>query len=503
MDTMDQSPNESVRENPAPALSHAEIRTIILGVLLAMFLAALDQTIIATALPTIGRELGDLEHLPWIVTVYLLTSTAVTPLYGKFSDSYGRRGTMLIGIVIFIIGSIACALAPNMIVLILARGLQGIGGGGLIALAQTIIADIVAPRERGRYQVYFASVFMTSSLLGPVLGGFFAEHLHWSVIFWINLPLGLVAFAIAFQSLKKLPRFERPHKLDLLGALLLVAATVALLLALSWGGLRYPWASLPILGLFAASLVLWGLFAVRMRLAPEPLIPPGVLHNPVVRMAVLAACFAMGTYIGLTIYLPVYFEAVRGLSASLSGLSLIPLMAGTVVGATLSGRTMAKVKHYKRLPTVGLLVAMAATGVLAMYGQSLSIVTVEIILAIISVGLGTVLPVTMVTTQNAVAPHQMGTATGTANFFRSLGGAFIVAIFGAIVLSGSGLSGAASFESLSAVAARSGIDLADVFSHVFIAAIVGFGLSLAFLLALEERPLRGSAIKAAEAAVAD
>ncbi|MFL4991430.1 MAG: MDR family MFS transporter [Microvirga sp.] len=503
MDTMDQSPNESVRGNPAPALSHAEIRTIILGVLLAMFLAALDQTIIATALPTIGRELGDLEHLPWIVTVYLLTSTAVTPLYGKFSDSYGRRGTMLIGIVIFIIGSIACALAPNMIVLILARGLQGIGGGGLIALAQTIIADIVAPRERGRYQVYFASVFMTSSLLGPVLGGFFAEHLHWSVIFWINLPLGLVAFAIAFQSLKKLPRFERPHKLDLLGALLLVAATVALLLALSWGGLRYPWASLPILGLFTASLVLWGLFAVRMRLAPEPLIPPGVLHNPVVRMAVLAACFAMGTYIGLTIYLPVYFEAVRGLSASLSGLSLIPLMAGTVVGATLSGRTMAKVKHYKRLPTVGLLVAMAATGVLAMYGQSLSIVTVEIILAIISVGLGTVLPVTMVTTQNAVAPHQMGTATGTANFFRSLGGAFIVAIFGAIVLSGSGLSGAASFESLSAVAARSGIDLADVFSHVFIAAIVGFGLSLAFLLALEERPLRGSAIKAAEAAVAD
>ena len=503
MDTMDQSPNESVRGNPAPALSHAEIRTIILGVLLAMFLAALDQTIIATALPTIGRELGDLEHLPWIVTVYLLTSTAVTPLYGKFSDSYGRRGTMLIGIVIFIIGSIACALAPNMIVLILARGLQGIGGGGLIALAQTIIADIVSPRERGRYQVYFASVFMTSSLLGPVLGGFFAEHLHWSVIFWINLPLGLLAFAIAFQSLKKLPRFERPHKLDLLGALLLVAATVALLLALSWGGLRYPWASLPILGLFTASLVLWGLFAVRMRLAPEPLIPPGVLHNPVVRMAVLAACFAMGTYIGLTIYLPVYFEAVRGLSASLSGLSLIPLMAGTVVGATLSGRTMAKVKHYKRLPTVGLLVAMAATGVLAMYGQSLSIVTVEIILAIISVGLGTVLPVTMVTTQNAVAPHQMGTATGTANFFRSLGGAFIVAIFGAIVLSGSGLSGAASFESLSAVAARSGIDLADVFSHVFIAAIVGFGLSLAFLLALEERPLRGSAIKAAEAAVAD
>ncbi len=282
-----------------------------------------------------------------------------------------------------------------------------------------------------------------------------------------------------------------------------MAATVALLLALSWGGIRHPWGSPQILGLIAGSLVLWGLFALRMKLAPEPLIPPSVLHNPVVRMATLSACFGMGTYIGLTIYLPIYFEAVRGLSASQSGLALIPLMAGTVVGATLSGRTMAKVKHYKRLPTVGLLVAMATTGVLAAYGPSLSVLTIEIILAIVSVGLGTVLPVTMVTTQNAVAPHQMGTATGTANFFRSLGGAFIVAIFGAIVLSGSGLSGATSFETLSAVAAQSGVNLADVFSHVFIAAIVGFGLSLAFLLALEERPLRGSAIKAAEAAVAD
>ncbi|WP_099509804.1 MDR family MFS transporter [Microvirga ossetica] len=503
MDTMDQSPNERLQGSPAPALSHAEIRTIILGVLLAMFLAALDQTIIATALPTIGRELGDLEHLPWIVTVYLLTSTAVTPLYGKISDSYGRRVTMLVGIAIFIAGSIACALAPTMFVLILARALQGVGGGGLIALAQTIIADIVAPRERGRYQVYFASVFMTSSLLGPVLGGFFAEHMHWSVIFWINIPLGLVALVIAYHSLKKLPRHDRPHRLDLLGAALLVAATVALLLGLSWGGIRYPWASLPVLGLFAASLALWGLFALRMRLAPEPLIPPGVLHNPVVRMAVLSACFGMGTYIGLTIYLPVYFETVRGLSASHSGLSLIPLMAGTVVGATLSGRSMAKVKHYKRLPIAGLLVAMATTGLLAAYGQSLSIVTVEIILAIISVGLGTVLPVTMVSTQNAVAPHQMGTATGTANFFRSLGGAFIVAIFGAIVIGGSGLSGAASFEALGAAAAQSGVDLAHVFSYVFVAALIGFGLSLAFLLALEERPLRGTAVKAAEAAIAD
>jgi EmrB/QacA subfamily drug resistance transporter len=500
---MDQPAHHAARGHAHPALSHAEIRTIIIGIMLAMLLAALDQTIIATALPTIGRELGDLEHLPWVVTVYLLTSTAVTPLYGKFSDSHGRRITMLIGIVIFIIGSIACAIAPNMLILILARGLQGLGGGGLIALAQTIVADLVPPKERGKYQVYFASVFMASSLLGPVLGGFFAEHLHWSVIFWINLPLGLIALFITFHTLKKLPHHDRPHRLDVLGALLMVAATVSLLLALSSGGLRYPWISLPVIGLVAGSLVLWVLFSMRMRLAPEPLIPPGVLHNPVVRMGVLSACFGMGTYIGLTIYLPVYFEAVRGLSASLSGLALIPLMAGTVCGATLSGRSMAKVKHYKRLPLAGLLVAMVATGILAVFARDLSITLVEVLLAIISIGLGTLLPVSTVAIQNAVAPHELGTATGTANFFRSLGGALIVAVFGAIVLSGLGLSGAASFETLSTAAAQSGIDLADVFSYVFVAAVIGFGLALAFLAAMEERPLRGSAVKAAEAAIAD
>jgi len=500
---MDQPAHRVTGGHAAPALSHAEIRTIIVGIMLAMFLAALDQTIIATALPTIGRELGDLEHLPWVVTVYLLTSTAVTPLYGKFSDSHGRRVTMLIGIVIFIIGSIACALAPSMVVLILARGLQGLGGGGLIALAQTIVGDLVSPRERGKYQVYFASVFMSSSLIGPVLGGFLAEHLHWSVIFWINLPLGLIALAITFHTLKKLPRHDRPHRLDLLGAVLMVAATVSLLLALSWGGLRFPWASSPILGLVAGSAVLWVLFALRMRLAPEPLIPPGVLHNPVVRMGVLAACFGMGTYIGLTIYLPVYFEAVRGLSASLSGLALIPLMVGTVCGATFSGRSMARAKHYKRLPMGGLFVAMAATGVLAAFAGELSLTLVEVLLAVISIGLGTLLPVSTVAIQNAVKPHELGTATGAANFFRSLGGALIVAVFGAIVLTGAGLSGAESFETLSQVAARSGVDLADIFAFVFVAAGIGFGLSLAFLVAMKELPLRGSAVKAAEAAIAD
>ncbi|MET0744187.1 MAG: MDR family MFS transporter [Microvirga sp.] len=486
-----------------PALSHAEIRTIILGLVLSMFLAALDQTIIATALPTIGRDLGDLEHLPWVVTSYLLTATAVTPLYGKFSDIHGRRVTMLIGIAVFVLGSVACALAPSMLVLILARGLQGLGGGGLIAMAQTIVADMVAPKERGRYQVYFAGVFMASSLAGPVLGGFIAETFHWSVIFWINLPLGFIAFAIAFQGLKRLPRHDRPHQLDILGAVLLVAATVSLMLALSWGGLRYPWRSAPIAGLVGLSAAFWGLFVARMLLAGEPLIPPGILRNPVIRMGTLAACFGMGTYIGLTVYLPVYFETVRGLTASQSGLALIPLGAGTVMGATLSGRFMARVTHYKRLPIAGLIVATVATALLTGFAARLPLVAVEGLLLVLSVGLGTLLPVTTVAIQNAVPLHELGTATGTANFFRSLGGAIIVALFGAIVIGSTGTTGATSFETLAASAARSGVDLADVFRFVFAAATCGFAVAFLFMGLMKEMPLRSSARKAAEAAVAD
>src|SRR3954463_10485119 len=243
-----------------PPLSHDEIRSIIVGIMLAMLLASLDQTIVATALPTIGRDLNDVEHLSWIVTAYLLASTAVTPLYGKLSDIHGRRGALLAGIAIFIVGSIACALAPSMLALILARGLQGLGGGGLISLAQTIIADIVAPKERARYQAMIASVFVASSVAGPVLGGVFAQHLHWSMIFWINLPLGAAALWSTDRALRRLPRHERPHRLDYAGGALIVLATISLLLALSWGGHRYAWVSATILGLLATAAVLSLLF---------------------------------------------------------------------------------------------------------------------------------------------------------------------------------------------------------------------------------------------------
>jgi len=496
-------PGELHGAHARPALTEADIRSILIGIVLAMFLAALDQTIVATAMPTIGRELGDVAHLPWIVTSYLLASTAVTPLYGKLADIHGRRVTMLTAIVVFIVGSVACALAPSLWLLVVARFVQGLGGGGLISLAQTIIADMVSPKDRGKYQVYIAGVFVSSSLLGPVLGGVISETVGWPVIFWINLPIGLFAYYMTNSALKRLPRHERPHKLDLLGALLMTSATMTLLIALSWGGTHYPWLSAQIFGLVGLSILLWVGFAARLKRAHEPLIPLDVLANPVVRAGTIAAGFGMGTFIGLTIYLPLYFETVSGLSAANSGMGLIPLSCGTVIGATASGRAMTKLTHYKRVPMIGLTVAVIGTALLAYGAGSLPLIPFVCLLAVISLGLGTLLPVATVSIQNAVRPHQLGTATATANFFRQIGGALIVAVFGAIVLGGMGSSGAG----LSAETLRAGsVDRATMvtlFQYVFTATCLGFALALAFLLMMKEMPLRGSAIEAAKEAAGE
>lgn len=480
-----------------PALSEADIRSIIIGIMLDMFLAALDQTIVATAMPTIGRELGDVTHLPWVVTSYLLASTAVTPLYGKVADIHGRRITLLAGIVIFIVGSVACALASSLWLLVVARFVQGLGGGGLISMAQTIIGDMVPPKERGKYQVYIASVFFSSSLLGPVLGGVISEALHWSVIFWINLPLGLFAYLMTDKALKRLPRHERPHKLDFLGAGLMTSATVTLLLALSWGGVHYPWASAPILGLIGLSALLWMAFAIRLKTAEEPLIPLAILANPVVRMGTIAAGFGMGTFIGLTIYLPLYFETVAGLSAANSGMGLIPLTCGTVIGATASGRAMTLLKHYKRVPMAGLCIALIGTALLIAFAGRMSLIPFGIVLAVISLGFGTLLPVATVSIQNAVQPHQLGTTTATANFFRQIGGALIVAVFGAIVLGGIGAGSGVTAETLRAGTADRAT-MIMLFQYVFAATFAGFALALFFLVRMQEMPLRGRAIEAAK-----
>jgi EmrB/QacA subfamily drug resistance transporter len=484
--------------SPVAALSAREIRSIFSGIMLAMFLAALDQTIIATALPLISRDLGDVQNLPWVATAYLLAATAVTPLYGKASDIHGRRVVLLVGIATFVAGSIACALAPSMLVLVLARGLQGLGGGGLISLAQTIIADIVSPKERGRYQVRIASVFLTSGLAGPYLGGFLAQNFHWSAIFWINVPLGLLAFAMTNRLLRKLPRHDRPHRLDILGAILMALATTLLMLALNGEGAAIGKGSFWFAALICASIVMWALFALRIRLAAEPLVPLRVLANPVVRTAAIASSLGVGTNVAMTIYVPIYLQAEMNLTASQSGIALIPLMAGGVIGAMISGRTMARVRHYKRLPLVGLMLATLAMAVVAVLGTRLTLIPFVVIIGVSAVALGTLFPVSTVAIQNAVAHQDLGIATASMNFFRQLGGAILVAVYGAIIVGGS--SGATSVEELSRNAAASGTDLGFLFQMVYAAAALGFALALVAFAAMEERPLRVTRPGAASAA---
>ena len=458
--------------------------------MVAMLLGALDQTIVATALPTIGAEFQDMESLSWIVTAYLLTGTAVTPLVGKMADIHGPRPVLNGCIALFLVGSVMCALAPSMLWLIVGRAVQGLGGGGLIALAQTIVGLVVAPRERGKYQVYFAAVFITSSIAGPVLGGFFAEHLHWSLIFWINLPLGVVAAAMSDKALRRMPAFHHPHRLDFLGAVLMCLATAALLLALTWGGTRFAWSSVEILGLLAGSIVLWGGFSIRVATAVEPLLPIAILANQVVRTGVPAAAFAMGTLVGLSIQMPLYLEGVLGLSASASGVALIPLMAGVVVGASSAAQVMARVTHYKRLPVFGLIAAMVSMIVLALQPLDPPLWVFALTTGMTGVGLGTVLPVSTVAIQNAVPLGQIGTATGLANFFRSLGGAILTAGFGAVVIGVSGLQGTSLLEGLTS--GNTGeVPLANAFHYVFIGAAIALFMSMLAILAMEERPLRG------------
>src|SRR5262249_25360522 len=321
------APGETMRDpltSPSDYLDHAAARRIVGGVLLTMLLAAPDQVMVATALPTIATSLGDVDNMSWVVTANLLCATAATPLYGKLSDIHGRRAMMLIAIGVYAAGSLACALAPSMVMLIIARALQGLGGGGLMPLVQTIIGDVASPRDRPRYQAYTSSTFIVSTVGGPLVGGFIAEHVHWSWIFWINLPLCALAFVLTNSVLRRLPRHDRPRKLHLLGAALMVGAAVALRLALPWGGRRHGWGSPQILSLLALSGVLWALFAWRVMSAIEPFIPLSVLRDGATRAGTAVAFFAIGMAIAITIVLPLYPQLALGLSVSEAAATTLP-----------------------------------------------------------------------------------------------------------------------------------------------------------------------------------
>ncbi|MGA9949261.1 MAG: MDR family MFS transporter [Xanthobacteraceae bacterium] len=476
-------------EATAPArISHAEVRAIFFGIMLAMFLSALEQTIVAPALPAIGKSLGSIDDLSWVVTAYLLAATATTPLFGKLSDIYGRRMVMLSAISFFVLGSIACATAPSIWVLIAARALQGVGGGGLLPIAQTVIADMLSPRERPTIMGYTAILFVTASTLGPVLGGLLTDHFHWSLIFWINVPLGLIALATTDRALRKLPRHDRRHRLDVLGAATMVAAALSLMIALAWGGTWYPWGSWPVVSLFVTSAVLWCLFVLRLLTAREPFIPLTILSGRVTGAIICAAFFAVGTIVGVTIYTPLYCQTVLGISASQSGLLLIAFMVGTVISSQTTMRLMVRIKHYKRIPIASLVLALVVLGCLAADPAGYSWPEFALLLFGLGCGLGPMYPMSTIVTQNSVKPHQMGTATGALNFFRTLGGALIVAVFGALVLGG--VSDGSGVMTLEKIAMRHG-DLAPAFGNVFIAAMIFVAISLCCLFFVEERPMHG------------
>ena len=482
---MDQTVGKQTAVKTDAPLSEGEKNAIIGGVLLSMLLAALDQTIVAPAMPTMARLLGHAEYLPWIVTGYLLTATAVAPLYGKISDVYGRRPTIYAAILIFLAGSLVSAMAPNMLVLIVGRAIQGAGGGGLFALAQTVIGDLVPPRERARYTAWISGTWAVASIAGPLLGGTFAEHLHWSLIFWINIPLGLVAMAMINKPLKKLPIAAKHHRIDGLGALLLVAATALLLLALNWGGSEYPWLSREILGLLACSAVIWSFFALRLLRAAEPLVSLEVLGNPIVLAGTLSMFLLQAANIGLAVYLPVYLQSILGLSASASGTAMLGLMLGTVAGATLSGRTIQRFVHYKRIAMIGVTFAILCLGVLSLVAGHASLLIVEILTTCVGLGSGTTFPVATVSVQNAVDQAHLGVATGVLTFLRSLGSALGVAILGAVAL-GYGLPLAS--EGVQATGAA--VETA-AFVMIFLTAAAMLLMALVALGLMPEKPLRG------------
>lgn len=467
-------------------LGRGDKLSIVLGVLVVMLLGALDQTIVTPAMPTIGSALGGSEYLPWVITAYLLTGTACAPLYGKIADSYGRRPVITAAVLIFLLGSVAAALAPNMLALIVARAIQGVGGGGLFVLAQVVIGDTVPPRERAVYAGYISGTWAIASITGPVLGGFFADHWHWSLIFWVNLPMGLVALLVLLGPLKKLKVPPRAHRLDVLGGLLVLVATALLMLALTWGGVSYPWSSPIILALLGGSLALWIVFVLRLRRIEEPLIPLEVLRNPIVLTASLGASFGMGATLAIAVYTPIYLQAHLGLTVAESGVALVPYIVSQTVGSASGGKLVPYVPRYKYLAVGGLSIGVLCLVILALISTTATLLTAEILLFLAGAGMGTLFPISTLSVQNAVDYRHLGVATAVISFLRSLGSAIGVAAIGAIALA-SGLPG---LREGVTVTATSELATGIAFRDIFLASAAILAISLLCFLAMENKPLR-------------